>query len=73
MAKKDGENLEEFFSLVGSEEGERDVGESIPQRHLQSRFRGMIFLVAKINFYQRDRMKVWKKLCLKLFGEKTLK
>ncbi|KAK2517491.1 hypothetical protein Q9233_013083, partial [Columba guinea] len=53
LAKKDGENLEEFFSLVGSEEGE-----SIPQGHLQSRFRGIIFLLAKINFYQRDRMKV---------------
>uniref|UniRef100_A0A8C4UE94 Unc-51 like kinase 4 n=1 Tax=Falco tinnunculus TaxID=100819 RepID=A0A8C4UE94_FALTI len=40
LAKVDGENLEEFFSLVGSEEGEGDVSESNPQRYLKSRFRG---------------------------------
>ncbi|KFV56913.1 Serine/threonine-protein kinase ULK4, partial [Tyto alba] len=40
LAKMDGENLEEFFALVGSEEGEGDVSESIPQRHLENRFRG---------------------------------
>lgn len=61
----DGENLEEFFALVGSEEGEGDVSESTPQRYLKNRFRGMIFLLAKINFYQRGRMKVGKRLCLK--------
>ncbi|XP_042662253.1 serine/threonine-protein kinase ULK4 isoform X2 [Tyto alba] len=40
LAKMDGENLEEFFALVGSEEGEGGVSESIPQRHLENRFRG---------------------------------
>lgn len=45
----DGENLEEYFASVTSEEGEGDVGESTPQRYLKNRFRGMIFLLAKIN------------------------
>uniref|UniRef100_A0A8B9PQ02 Unc-51 like kinase 4 n=1 Tax=Apteryx owenii TaxID=8824 RepID=A0A8B9PQ02_APTOW len=40
LAKADGENLEEFFALVGSEEGGGDVSESTPQRHLKNRFRG---------------------------------
>ncbi|XP_061852777.1 serine/threonine-protein kinase ULK4 [Colius striatus] len=40
LAKVDGENLEEFFALVGSEEGEGDVSESTPQRFLKNRFRG---------------------------------
>lgn len=43
MAKADGENLEEFFALVGSEETGGDVVESTPQRHLKNRLRGMIF------------------------------
>ncbi|NXY19318.1 ULK4 kinase, partial [Atrichornis clamosus] len=38
-AKVDGENLEEFFALVGTEEGE-DINESTPPRYLQNRFRG---------------------------------
>lgn len=45
----DGENLEEYFASVTSEEGEGDVGESTPQRYLKNRFQGMIFLLAKIN------------------------
>ncbi|NXA22453.1 ULK4 kinase, partial [Ibidorhyncha struthersii] len=40
LAKVDGENLEDFFALVGSEEGEGDVNESTPQRYLKNRFRG---------------------------------
>uniref|UniRef100_A0A8C8E8K6 Unc-51 like kinase 4 n=1 Tax=Otus sunia TaxID=257818 RepID=A0A8C8E8K6_9STRI len=40
LAKVDGENLEEVFALVGSEEGEGDVSESTPQRYLKNRFRG---------------------------------
>ncbi|XP_030368565.1 serine/threonine-protein kinase ULK4 isoform X1 [Strigops habroptila] len=40
LAKMDGENLEEYFALVGSEEGEGDVSESTPQRYLKNRFRG---------------------------------
>jgi len=64
LAKADGENLEEFFALVRSEEGE-DVSENTPQRYLKNRFRGMIFLLAKMNLYQRDRLKVGKSLCLK--------
>ncbi|NXU32544.1 ULK4 kinase, partial [Thalassarche chlororhynchos] len=40
LAKVDGENLEEFFALVGSEEGEGDVSESTPQRYLKNRFQG---------------------------------
>ncbi|XP_075274936.1 serine/threonine-protein kinase ULK4 isoform X2 [Opisthocomus hoazin] len=39
LAKADGENLEEFFALVRSEEGE-DVSENTPQRYLKNRFRG---------------------------------
>ncbi|NXK30611.1 ULK4 kinase, partial [Piprites chloris] len=39
LAKVDGENLEEFFALVGNEEGE-DVSESTPQGYLKNRFRG---------------------------------
>ncbi|XP_059674869.1 serine/threonine-protein kinase ULK4 isoform X1 [Gavia stellata] len=40
LAKVDGENLEEFFALVGTEEGEGDVSESTPQRYPKDRFRG---------------------------------
>ncbi|KAM9575172.1 serine/threonine-protein kinase ULK4 isoform 2-T2 [Guaruba guarouba] len=40
MAKVDGENLEEYFASVGSEEGEGDGSESTPQRCLKNRFRG---------------------------------
>ncbi|NXN26006.1 ULK4 kinase, partial [Nycticryphes semicollaris] len=40
LAKVDGENLEDFFALIGSEEGEGNVSESTPQRYLKSRFQG---------------------------------
>ncbi|NWH56099.1 ULK4 kinase, partial [Geococcyx californianus] len=39
FAKVDGENLEEFFALLGSEEGERDISESTTQKYLKNRFR----------------------------------
>ncbi|NXN17198.1 ULK4 kinase, partial [Indicator maculatus] len=39
LAKLDGENLEEVFALLGSEEGEGDVSESVPQRYSGIRFR----------------------------------
>uniref|UniRef100_A0A8B9GJW8 Unc-51 like kinase 4 n=1 Tax=Amazona collaria TaxID=241587 RepID=A0A8B9GJW8_9PSIT len=40
LAKVDGENLEEYFASVRSEEGEGDDSESTPQRHLKNGFRG---------------------------------
>ncbi|XP_074754238.1 serine/threonine-protein kinase ULK4 isoform X5 [Athene noctua] len=46
LAKVDGENLEEVFDLVGSEEGEGDVSESTPQRYLKNRFRGSLLYTA---------------------------
>ncbi|NXL32762.1 ULK4 kinase, partial [Glaucidium brasilianum] len=46
LAKVDGENLEEVFDLVGSEEGEEDVSESTPQRYLKNRFRGSLLYTA---------------------------
>lgn len=49
LAKVDGENLEEFFAVVRSEEGEGDVNESSPQRHTKIRVRGTMFLLAKMN------------------------
>ncbi|XP_065484905.1 serine/threonine-protein kinase ULK4 isoform X2 [Caloenas nicobarica] len=67
LAKKDGENLKEFFSLVGSEEGERDVGESTPQRYLQSRFRGSLLYTAPEAIKGEDFSKasdLWSLGCL---------
>ncbi|NWX17331.1 ULK4 kinase, partial [Aegotheles bennettii] len=46
LAKVDGENLEEFFALVPSEESEGDVSESTPQRHLKNGFRGSLLYTA---------------------------
>nr|XP_014351708.1 PREDICTED: serine/threonine-protein kinase ULK4 [Latimeria chalumnae] len=40
LAKAEGENLEEFFSLVGSEEGGGDNGESTPRRNFRNKVRG---------------------------------
>ncbi|CAM4515529.1 unnamed protein product [Lepidochelys olivacea] len=41
LAKAEGENLEEFFALIGSEEGGGDDGcESTPQRNLKNRLKG---------------------------------
>ncbi|XP_069716068.1 serine/threonine-protein kinase ULK4 isoform X3 [Phaenicophaeus curvirostris] len=46
LAKVDGENLEQFFALLGSEEGERDVSESTTPKHLKNRFRGPPLYIA---------------------------
>ncbi|NXH17353.1 ULK4 kinase, partial [Bucco capensis] len=46
LAKVDGENLEEFFALAGSEEGEGDVNESTPQRYLKNRSQGSLLYTA---------------------------
>uniref|UniRef100_A0A8C4VSH5 Unc-51 like kinase 4 n=1 Tax=Gopherus evgoodei TaxID=1825980 RepID=A0A8C4VSH5_9SAUR len=40
LAKAEGENLEEFFALIGSEEGGGDGCESTPQRNLKNRLKG---------------------------------
>lgn len=56
-AKADGENLEEVFTLAGTEEGE-DINESTLQKHLKSVVQGMRFLLARFDLHQRDRMKV---------------
>ncbi|NXA48076.1 ULK4 kinase, partial [Nothocercus julius] len=40
LAKADGENLEEFFALIESEEGGGDGSESTPQRSLKNKCRG---------------------------------
>ncbi|XP_051468770.1 serine/threonine-protein kinase ULK4 isoform X2 [Apus apus] len=40
LAKVEGENLEEVFAFVPSEESKEDISESTPQRHLNSIFQG---------------------------------
>ncbi|XP_065443190.1 serine/threonine-protein kinase ULK4 isoform X2 [Chrysemys picta bellii] len=40
LAKAEGENLEEFFALIGSEEGDGDGCESTPQRNLKNKLKG---------------------------------
>ncbi|XP_043920668.1 serine/threonine-protein kinase ULK4 [Protopterus annectens] len=40
LAKAEGENLEEFFAMVGSEEAGGDSGEITPRRNLRNRVRG---------------------------------
>ncbi|KAM7176700.1 serine/threonine-protein kinase ULK4 isoform 1-T2 [Macrochelys suwanniensis] len=40
LAKAEGENLEEFFALIGSEEGGGDGCESTPLRNLKNRLKG---------------------------------
>ncbi|MGH0120557.1 UNVERIFIED_CONTAM: hypothetical protein FKN15_067294 [Acipenser sinensis] len=40
LSKAEGENLEEFFALVVSEEGSGDGGESTPRRNLKNRVQG---------------------------------
>ncbi|NXI42270.1 ULK4 kinase, partial [Galbula dea] len=45
LAKLDGENLEEFFALVESEE-DGDVSESTPQRYSKNGFRGSLLYTA---------------------------
>ncbi|CAJ0966824.1 unnamed protein product [Ranitomeya imitator] len=40
FSKADGENLEEFFAMVGSEETSGDNGETTPRRNLRNRIKG---------------------------------
>ncbi|XP_074844337.1 serine/threonine-protein kinase ULK4 [Carettochelys insculpta] len=40
LARAEGENLEEFFALIGSEEGGGDSSDSTPRRNLKSRLKG---------------------------------
>ncbi|XP_069815787.1 serine/threonine-protein kinase ULK4 [Dendropsophus ebraccatus] len=40
FSKAEGENLEEFFAMVGSEENSGDSGESTPRRNLRNRIKG---------------------------------
>ncbi|XP_078519656.1 serine/threonine-protein kinase ULK4 isoform X2 [Lissotriton helveticus] len=40
LARAEGENLEEFFALVGSEESASDGGENTPRRNLKNRVKG---------------------------------
>ncbi|XP_074999294.1 serine/threonine-protein kinase ULK4 [Calonectris borealis] len=67
LAKVDGENLEEFFALIGSEEGEGDVSESTPQRYLKNRFRGSLLYSAPEALKGEDFSKasdLWSLGCL---------
>ncbi|XP_074939567.1 serine/threonine-protein kinase ULK4 isoform X1 [Phalacrocorax aristotelis] len=66
LAKVDGENLEELFALVESEEGE-DVSESTPQRYLKNRFRGSLLYTAPEAIKGEDFSKasdLWSLGCL---------
>ncbi|KAM3929356.1 serine/threonine-protein kinase ULK4 [Leptodactylus fuscus] len=40
FSKAEGENLEEFFAMVGSEENSGDTGELTPRRNLRNRIKG---------------------------------
>ncbi|XP_068092417.1 serine/threonine-protein kinase ULK4 isoform X2 [Hyperolius riggenbachi] len=40
FSKADGENLEEFFSMVGSEENSGDAGDSTPRRRMRNHIKG---------------------------------
>ncbi|KFQ28237.1 Serine/threonine-protein kinase ULK4, partial [Mesitornis unicolor] len=67
LAKVDGENLEEFFALVGSEEGERDVSENNTQRYLKNRFQGFPLYTAPEAIKGEDFSKasdLWSLGCL---------
>ncbi|XP_054670042.1 serine/threonine-protein kinase ULK4 isoform X3 [Grus americana] len=67
LAKVDGENLEEFFALVGSEEGERNISESTPQRYLKNGFRGSLLYTAPEAIKGEDFSKasdLWSLGCL---------
>lgn len=41
LAKVEGENLEEFFTLVAAEEGGGDSGENVVKKSMKSRVKGM--------------------------------
>ncbi|XP_010132857.1 PREDICTED: serine/threonine-protein kinase ULK4 [Buceros rhinoceros silvestris] len=67
LAKLDGENLEEFFAVVRSEEGKGDVSESTPQRHPKIRFRGSLVYTAPEAIKGEDFSKasdLWSLGCL---------
>ncbi|XP_075442815.1 serine/threonine-protein kinase ULK4 isoform X6 [Ascaphus truei] len=40
LSKAEGENLDEFFAMVGSEENAGNAGESTPRRNLKNRIKG---------------------------------
>ncbi|KAM6280982.1 serine/threonine-protein kinase ULK4 isoform 2-T2 [Porphyrio hochstetteri] len=67
LAKVDGENLEAFFTVVGSEEGERDVSEGTPQRYLKNKFQGSLLYTAPETIEGEDFSKasdLWSLGCL---------
>ncbi|OXB53613.1 hypothetical protein ASZ78_006214, partial [Callipepla squamata] len=64
LAKVDGENLEEFFALVGSEETGGDVVESTPQKYRKNRLRGTVSLLAKIKLKRQNKSRNKLLLCI---------
>ncbi|KAM4705110.1 serine/threonine-protein kinase ULK4 [Rhinophrynus dorsalis] len=40
LSKAEGENLEEFFAMIGSEENPGETGESTPRRNLRNKIKG---------------------------------
>ncbi|NWU99222.1 ULK4 kinase, partial [Upupa epops] len=67
LARLDGENLEEFFAVVGSEESEGDFSQSIPQRYQKNRFRGSQLYMAPEAIKGEDFSKasdLWSLGCL---------
>ncbi|NXU54994.1 ULK4 kinase, partial [Turnix velox] len=67
LARMDGENLEDFFALVGSEEGEGYTNESTSQRCLKNRFRGFSVYTAPEAIKGEDFSKasdLWSLGCL---------
>ncbi|XP_010833762.1 PREDICTED: serine/threonine-protein kinase ULK4 isoform X1 [Bison bison bison] len=46
LAKVEGENLEEFFTLVAAEEGGGDSGENVVKRSMKSRVKGSLICTA---------------------------
>ncbi|NXE19486.1 ULK4 kinase, partial [Ardeotis kori] len=67
LAKVDGENLEEFFASIRSEESERDISETTPQRYLKNRFRGFTLYTAPEAIKGEDFSKasdLWSLGCL---------
>uniref|UniRef100_A0A4W3HAQ2 Serine/threonine-protein kinase ULK4-like n=1 Tax=Callorhinchus milii TaxID=7868 RepID=A0A4W3HAQ2_CALMI len=46
LAKTEGENLEEFLSLIGTEEGTEEINENTQRRNTKSRARGSLMYMA---------------------------
>lgn len=42
LAKAEGENLEDFFALIGTEEGVGDSGENTGQRNQKNKLKGTL-------------------------------